>query len=678
MSLSMVACDGRIDPLAEMPEPPIIRPPSETPLEDLPPFSPAEGGLRPLTRRQLEGAFRSALESSELEVAQNLEPDPAPEHRFRFIGELVTASPINEFDVLKLDQAALTSVAEAITEEQLRCTPSSADDACVDDFLARVLESAFRRPPSVDELSDYREIVRDAGEALDFVAGLRFATAAALQSPWFVYLTEIGEGPADARRLNSHEFAARLSFFLWDAPPDEELRDLANRDALDADSIRAQVRRMLADPRAGESARQFFAEWFGYDAIETLAKDSSVYDFDRALGTSMRREMEGLVGDLLAGELTYLDLFTTRRTHLDRRLADFYGVDVSALIPEGSTEQVGRFEAEEEGPGCNADGLDPAFHNLCSEGNTVGSSFNVPAATSIRITVRAYGVRAGDDLPRVALVIDDAEESQTDINGTEASPEELEFNVELSAGTHDIAVRFMNDFYEPPANRDLIIDWINVEAIDGNPDTTVLTEVPPERSGFLARGAFLATYAKAIDTSPTARGLFVRERILCGRVLDPPPTASTELPPRSDSVRTNRERVAAHTTDPTCNFCHRAMDPLGLPLENFDGIGAYRDTDNGATIDASGDLDGVAFDGATEMGEVLRADPRVALCAVRHLYRHAVGREETVDQERLIRAVGEEFAASEGDWTALIEALVLSDLFQMVRVPEDEPVEEEQ
>src|SRR5215471_13173530 len=89
---------------------------------------------------------------------------------------------------------------------------------------------------------------------------------------------------------------------------------------------------------------------------------------------------------------------------------------------------------------------------------------------------------------------------------------------------------------------------------------------------------FLTVTAKPDDSSPTARGLFVREQFLCQHVPDPPPGVNTNLPPVTEAKpQTNRDRMSEHTSNTTCATCHRLMDPIGFGLEKFDAVGARRD-----------------------------------------------------------------------------------------------------
>src|SRR5205085_10683572 len=109
---------------------------------------------------------------------------------------------------------------------------------------------------------------------------------------------------------------------------------------------------------------------------------------------------------------------------------------------------------------------------------------------------------------------------------------------------------------------------------------------------------------------------------------------------------TKRQKLAKHREKgTTCAGCHSLMDPLGLPLENCDAIGAYRETDQGLPIDVSGDHAGVAFSGPVEVGKLLIQDQKVAACLVRNLYRYETGQREAGPQEPVLSALATSFEA---------------------------------
>ncbi len=150
------------------------------------------------------------------------------------------------------------------------------------------------------------------------------------------------------------------------------------------------------------------------------------------------------------------------------------------------------------------------------------------------------------------------------------------------------------------------------------------------RRGLLGQAGVLAVHALLDATSPTLRGKFVRERLLCQEIPPPPASVNTSFPPDPPNVRrTRRQALEEHRKNPACAGCHTLMDPVGYGLENFDGIGAYRTTDNGLPIDPGGELDGRPFGNAGELAAALRDHPDLGRCTVRELYRQLLGHEET-------------------------------------------------
>jgi hypothetical protein len=170
----------------------------------------------------------------------------------------------------------------------------------------------------------------------------------------------------------------------------------------------------------------------------------------------------------------------------------------------------------------------------------------------------------------------------------------------------------------------------------------VRTALPDDglRLGLLGQASFLASNAHEATTSPTRRGKFVREVLLCHEIPAPPPDVDASLPDDKpgDAPRTMRERLAGHNAA-GCNACHSRMDPLGLAFENFDALGAFRTRDAGKPIDASGELDGRTFAGPRELASLLREHPDVDRCLVRNLYRYALGHLETAGEEVLIEQI---------------------------------------
>jgi hypothetical protein len=211
-----------------------------------------------------------------------------------------------------------------------------------------------------------------------------------------------------------------------------------------------------------------------------------------------------------------------------------------------------------------------------------------------------------------------------------------------------------------------------------------------KRVGLLGQGTFLASTAGPTATSPTARGIFVRERLLCQHVPPPPPGVITTLPdPIADQPpKGRRQLMNEHVENPTCASCHRLMDPIGFGFENFDAIGKWREKEMIAVpgrrggeppaggrggpppvpvdIDAEGEVAGLpnsAFSGARELGAILAASPVCQKCIVRQMFRYSYGRLETSADEPTIDDLFGRFKGSGFRLKNLLIALVESPEF---------------
>jgi hypothetical protein len=215
-----------------------------------------------------------------------------------------------------------------------------------------------------------------------------------------------------------------------------------------------------------------------------------------------------------------------------------------------------------------------------------------------------------------------------------------------------------------------------VPAEGATPITFVPVDLPEDgpRAGLLTLGAFLTMNAHEIDTSPTARGKYVRTRVLCQDVPAPPDDADFNLDPvEGEGPQTLRQRLEQHRSDPTCAGCHAFMDPPGFLFENFDSIGAFRTLDNGLPIDATGDLDGIPLQNARGLAEMLEDDQRVGRCIVTQLYRHAIGRRDILSEKPALDEIDARFADEGYRFTELLKILVTSDLFRTVAEEEIDP-----
>lgn len=192
------------------------------------------------------------------------------------------------------------------------------------------------------------------------------------------------------------------------------------------------------------------------------------------------------------------------------------------------------------------------------------------------------------------------------------------------------------------------------------------------RAGIHTHLSFLALNSHPGRSSATLRGAAIREAFLCQTVPAAPAqvgdftvfedTANPDMP-------TARDRLEVHQTEPTCANCHRIMDPIGLTLERFDGIGAHRTSENGVPIDVSGSLDGRDFEGGDGLGEALRDHPATTECLVRNLYQFAVGRETLLRERPVLARLQDSFAESGYSVPDLARSIALDPAFFGVAKP---------
>ncbi len=195
------------------------------------------------------------------------------------------------------------------------------------------------------------------------------------------------------------------------------------------------------------------------------------------------------------------------------------------------------------------------------------------------------------------------------------------------------------------------------------------------RSGILMQVSFLALHSHPGRTSPTLRGKALRETILCQKVPDPPGNVNFNIvqDTKNPLYKTVRQRLSAHATQPTCVGCHKMMDPIGLALENFDSVGTYRAGENGTTIDAAGEIDGVKFSDAEGLGKAVHDHPATAACLVNRLYAYAVGRAPTKSETEWLRSdLQKAFAADGYRLQSLMRRIATNDVFFRVVTPDSE------
>ena len=202
--------------------------------------------------------------------------------------------------------------------------------AAAQQSLTAFARRAFRRPLADDELARFMTLFDRAQARGDaYLPSLKLALKAILISPHFLFLVEPEPDAEGVYPLGHHQLAARLSYFLWNTMPDAELAQLADEAKLHDETIlRAQIRRMLADPKARGLADSFAPQWLGIGALgQTIKPDAERFpDFDAQLAADMRSEAVSLVETVLREDRSLLDLIDADYAVVNDRLAAHYGL----------------------------------------------------------------------------------------------------------------------------------------------------------------------------------------------------------------------------------------------------------------------------------------------------------------------------------------------------------------
>jgi hypothetical protein len=194
--------------------------------------------------------------------------------------------------------------------------------------------------------------------------------------------------------------------------------------------------------------------------------------------------------------------------------------------------------------------------------------------------------------------------------------------------------------------------------------------------GIQSLAGFVALNSHPGRSSATLRGKAIREILMCEKVPDPPSNVDFTLVSDAHNpvYKTARQRLDAHTTNATCAGCHKMIDPVGLALENFDGAGQWRSTENGEPIDTAGELDGTAYKDAAGLGKALANDPAVTSCLVNRAYTYGVGRPIAPTEKVWIAYLEQSFKKDGYRLPKLLRTIALSDAFYAVSTqPRAEP-----
>lgn len=462
---------------------------------------------------------------------------------------VVSASGIEQYE-LRAREISAQVLSEGRRDKVLGCAPKSADafDAgCATTFFETYGRLLYRRPLTPRELSSVLAVAGAAtGQSHSFYKGLEAGLSRLLASPKFIFRVEQGEADPQhpgQERLDAYSLATRISFLLWDAPPDAELLDAAARgDLYDRAKLEAQVDRLMASPRFEQGVRSFFSDMFGYEQFTGLTKDQSIYPkYSSALAKDAQEQALRTIVDLvLTQKGDYRDLFTTKKTFINRNLGALYKVAVDESAVGGWSPY----------------------------------------------TFAASDPRAGILTLPGFLMLDPTHEGRS---------------------------------------------------------------------------------------SPTIRGKTVRELFLCQQIPQPPANVDFSAVQNTGDLmhKTARERLSIHVEDATCAGCHKLTDPIGLAMENYDAIGAFRARENGAPIDASGAFESKPYLDVIGLQTVLRDSPAVPACLVQRTFEYGVGRPVTPSEQAWLEYATERFAGDQHQVPALMRRIATSPAFRSVAAEGD-------
>jgi mono/diheme cytochrome c family protein len=249
-----------------------------------------------------------------------------PGRRSKLVDGVVISGPFNPTGVSNTLSRTLIFV----------CKPEAPrESACARQIVDHLAHRAFRRPPATDEvtrLMQFYDAARKAGGTFD--AGIEQVVAAILASPNFLYRGISGTpvarraGGRTELALTDPELASRLSFFLWNTGPDQELLTLAESGGLTRPgAMEKQVRRMLADPKASSLVSNFAMKWLTLDSLDSVKPDPVLFpDFTDQLRHDFATETEAFVSSILLEHRSVVDLLTADHTFLNDRLARHYRI----------------------------------------------------------------------------------------------------------------------------------------------------------------------------------------------------------------------------------------------------------------------------------------------------------------------------------------------------------------
>ncbi len=287
-----------------------------------------------LTPREYDASVAAILGDLSTPAADFVQPTVAHSGLSNASDDL-TVGDVEAFDFQRAAQSVAASTAEARLDRVFECGADRlTDEACVETFIREVGRRLYRRPLTSAEVGSLVDIYGTGVTGYGERGGVQTALEAMLQSPFFLYKTELGSGPAgpgEVVRLSAYEIATSLSFTMLGAPPDDALLDAAEAGLLDTDDgVREEATRLLEDPAAALGLAEFYRQLFGVAEMERVEKDGAVFEDYDATRRSMSEEFERFIQAVFDdGDASLDTLLTADFAVIDERLAALYGVTLT-------------------------------------------------------------------------------------------------------------------------------------------------------------------------------------------------------------------------------------------------------------------------------------------------------------------------------------------------------------
>ena len=482
------------------------------------------------------------------------------------------------------------------------------------EVLSRFVTKAYRRPVASETVDQLVEIAEKnySLPGTTFEKGIAQALIAVLASPRFLFHLESAEPAPHGQqiaRIDEYSLASRLSYALWSSLPDDELSKLAARGEL-RKTFQAQVKRMLADPKARAFSENFASQWLQTRSILDIPINSAV---------------------VLASE-----------------------------TPPAAAESTANANAV---PAAGA-GAEPAAGVVAAGGAAPG--LGAPGARGARGGAGFAGRGGFGRGRRAAPGTELTPELRT------AMKQEVDSYFDHIVREDRSVLELLQSNYT--FVNDQLAALYGIANVTGPEMRRVELPADSERGGVLTMGSVLTVTSNPTRTSPVKRGKWVLENILGAPPAPPPPDvpALEESQAKAElKAPTQRELLALHRADPKCASCHARMDPPGLAMEGFNAFGRVRTYESGQKIDPSGELaTGEKFAGARDLKQALLEKHRLEFyrTLTEKLMTYLLGRGVEYYDVPTVDAIAEQLDQDNGRFSTLLLGVLESAPFQQRRV----------